>query len=223
MPRTVKQDRALRTRAALIQAGAEVFGEEGFAGASVTRIADRAGMTLGAMYFHFPSKEALAREIVRAQPELVSPPLPSEGLQHAVDLTLTWAYRLLTDALLFAGARLVLEADRFIEPGENVHRLWTEVLSGDFRLAVRRRELRRSVDVEALARLVVDACAGAQMHSHVESGRVDLPRRVEGMWRLVLPAVATARVIEGLEFGEERGRCQAGPTGPGPASRTAGS
>ncbi|MFG2294086.1 ScbR family autoregulator-binding transcription factor [Streptomyces sp. NPDC048603] len=223
MPRTVKQDRALRTRAALIQAGAEVFGEEGFAGASVTRIADRAGVTLGAMYFHFPSKEALAREIVRSQPELVSPPLPSEGLQHAVDLTLTWAYQLLTDALLFAGARLLMEQDRFIGREESTHRVWTGVLARDFELAVKRRELRRSVDAGALARLVVNACAGAQMHAHLETARVDLPQRVEEMWRLVLPAVATARVIERLEFGEERGRCEGGSAGSVPASPGAGS
>ncbi|WP_190344499.1 ScbR family autoregulator-binding transcription factor [Streptomyces venezuelae] len=204
--RTVKQDRALRTRAALIQAGAEVFGEQGFAGASVTRIAERAGMTLGAMYFHFPSKEALAREIVRSQPDLVSPPLPSEGLQHAVDVTLTWAYQLLTDALLFAGARLVMEQDHFIAREENSHRQWTALLTDDFRLAVKRRELRRSVDVEALARLIVNACTGAQMHSHMETGREDLPQRVEETWRLVLPAVAVPRAIEALQFGEERGR-----------------
>ncbi|MER5933818.1 ScbR family autoregulator-binding transcription factor [Streptomyces sp. NPDC002054] len=204
--RTVKQDRALRTRAALIQAGAEVFGEQGFAGASVTRIAERAGMTLGAMYFHFPSKEALAREIVRSQPDLVSPPLPSEGLQHAVDVTLTWAYQLLTDALLFAGARLVMEQDHFIAREENSHRQWTDLLTNDFRLAVKRRELRRSVDVEALARLIVNACTGAQMHSHMETGREDLPQRVEETWRLVLPAVAVPRAIEALQFGEERGR-----------------
>ncbi|QES52428.1 TetR family transcriptional regulator [Streptomyces venezuelae] len=196
----------MRTRAALIQAGAEVFGEQGFAGASVTRIAERAGMTLGAMYFHFPSKEALAREIVRSQPDLVSPPLPSEGLQHAVDVTLTWAYQLLTDALLFAGARLVMEQDHFIAREENSHRQWTALLTDDFRLAVKRRELRRSVDVEALARLIVNACTGAQMHSHMETGREDLPQRVEETWRLVLPAVAVPRAIEALQFGEERGR-----------------
>ncbi|MFF5448209.1 ScbR family autoregulator-binding transcription factor [Streptomyces sp. NPDC012888] len=203
--RSVKQDRALRTRAALIQAGAEVFGEKGFAGASVTRIAERAGLTLGAMYFHFPSKEALAREIVRTQPDAVSPPLPSEGLQHAVDLTLTWAYQLRTNAVLFAGARLVMEQDWFIDREENSHRQWTEVLVQDFRVAVKRRELRKSANVEALARLIVNACTGAQMHSHMETGRADLPDRMEEMWRLVLPALAPPKAIENLQFGPERG------------------
>uniref|UniRef100_A0AAU2JQR7 TetR/AcrR family transcriptional regulator n=1 Tax=Streptomyces sp. NBC_00049 TaxID=2903617 RepID=A0AAU2JQR7_9ACTN len=204
--RAVKQDRALRTRAALIQAGAEVFGEQGFAGASVTRIAERAGLTLGAMYFHFPSKEALAREIVRAQPDLVSPPLESEGLQHAVDVTLTWAYQLLTDALLFAGARLVMEQEHFIGREENSHRQWVDILTQDFQIAVQKRELRKTVDVEALARLIVNACTGAQMHSHIETGRVDLPDRVEETWRLVLPAVAVESAVGRLEFGPERGR-----------------
>ncbi|MCC3771740.1 ScbR family autoregulator-binding transcription factor, partial [Streptomyces sp. UNOC14_S4] len=204
--RTVKQERAVRTREALVQAGAEVFGELGFAGASVSKIADRAGLTLGAVYFHFKSKEELAREIVRAQPGRVSPPQQSEGLQHAVDITLTWAYGLVGDAVLFAGARLVMEQEQFIAPEENSHRQWTEVIASDFRVAQAKRELRKTVCADALSRLIVNACTGAQMHSSIESGRADMPQRVEEMWRIVLPSVAMPSAIARLEFGEDRGR-----------------
>lgn len=69
-----QQERSARTRAAILRAGAEVFAELGFAGASVSKITRRANLTLGALYFHFESKEHLAREIVRAQPELVMSP-----------------------------------------------------------------------------------------------------------------------------------------------------
>jgi hypothetical protein len=158
------------------------------------------------MYFHFKSKEALAREIVRSQPGRVSPPHGSQGLQHAVDTTLTWAYGLVDDAVLFAGARLVMEQEQFIAPEENSHRQWTDLLASDFRAAQNRRELRKSADVTALSRLIVNACTGAQMHSSIESGRVDLPQRIEEMWRLVLPSVAVPSAIARLEFGKERGR-----------------
>ncbi|MET9363217.1 ScbR family autoregulator-binding transcription factor [Streptomyces sp. NPDC006632] len=206
MARVVKQERAVRTREALLHAGAEVFGEFGFVGASVSKIADRAGLTLGAMYFHFKSKEELAREIVRAQPGRVSPPHDSHGLQHAVDTTLTWAYGLSDDPILFAGTRLVMDQENFISPEENSHRQWSDVLASDFRDAQAKRELRKSVDPEALSRLIVNSCTGAQMHSSIESGQADLPHRIEEMWRIVLPAVAPPSAVARLEFGEARGR-----------------
>ncbi|GHE57408.1 ScbR family autoregulator-binding transcription factor [Streptomyces capitiformicae] len=204
--RVIKQERAARTRVALLHAAAEVFAESGFAGANVSNIAERAGLTLGALYFHFRNKSDIAREIVLNQPDLVLPPHPSQGLQHAVDITLTWAYQLIDDPVLLAGARLVMEQEHFVEAEENSHQQWTRILGQDLREAQQRRELRAGVDVEALARLVVNACTGAQMHSHLETKRRDLPYRIEEMWRCLLPAIAVPSVIKRLEFGESRAR-----------------
>ncbi|MFG3660805.1 ScbR family autoregulator-binding transcription factor [Streptomyces sp. NPDC047706] len=206
--RAVKQERAVRTRAALIRAAAEVFAESGFAGATVTQIAERAGLTLGAMYFHFRSKEMLAREIVATQPDLVVPPLESEGLQHAIDVTLTWAYQLRDNPVLLAGARLVMDQDLFLERSENSHQQWTKLLMEDFEVARGRRELRAGVDEEALARLIVNACTGAQMHARLESDHLDLPARVEEIWRFLLPAVAVPSAAKRVELGAARGRTQ---------------
>ncbi|MDI3389979.1 ScbR family autoregulator-binding transcription factor [Streptomyces sp. B-S-A8] len=204
--RTVKQERALRTRAVLVRAAAEVFSEAGFAGASVAKIAERAGLTLGAMYFHFRNKDALAREIVRMQPGRVSVPLESVGLQRAVDITLAWAYQMRDDPLLLAGARLVMDQEQFIPPEENSHGQWSDVLAEELAEAAGRRELRASVDVSVLARLLVNACTGAQMHSQMESGRVDLPDRIVETWRFLLPAVAVPSAVRRIELGEARGR-----------------
>ncbi|MET8977505.1 ScbR family autoregulator-binding transcription factor [Streptomyces sp. NPDC004539] len=204
--RVIKQERAVRTRAALLRAAAEEFAESGYAGANVSSIADRAGLTLGALYFHFRNKGELARAIVLEQPETVMPPNPSVGLQHAVDITLTWAYQLVENPVLLAGARLVMEQEHFVQPSENSHQQWTRIISEDLREALSRGELRPDVEAEPLARLVVNACTGAQMHSQLETGRRDLPERVEEMWRCLLPGAAQPGVADRLEFGESRGR-----------------
>ncbi|MFE2046599.1 ScbR family autoregulator-binding transcription factor [Streptomyces sp. NPDC059477] len=204
--RVIKQERAIQTRAALLRAAAEVFAESGYAGANVSAMAERAGLTLGALYFHFRNKGHIAREIVLSQPGLVVPPHSSTGLQHAVDTTLTWAYQLADDPVLLAGARLVLEQEHFVEPAENTHQQWTRVISSDLHEAKRRRELRAAADVEVVSRLVVNACTGAQMHSHLESRRRDLPVRVEEMWRCLLPAIAVPSAVRGLQFGESRAK-----------------
>src|SRR5512134_4047152 len=52
------------TRAKLLDSAAEVFSEQGYAGASISAIADRAGVTSGALYRHFASKADLLLHVV---------------------------------------------------------------------------------------------------------------------------------------------------------------
>ncbi|MER7699736.1 MULTISPECIES: ScbR family autoregulator-binding transcription factor [unclassified Streptomyces] len=198
--REVKQERSARTRAALFRAGAEVFAELGFAGASVSGIARRADLTLGALYFHFGSKEGLAREIVRAQPDRVPVAVGACGLQAAVDTSVLWATRLLEDPVLLAGARLVMDQEYFVGPGDgNSYEQWTGVLVPFLREAAESGDLREGVGPEPLARLVVNAATGLQMNEQLSTGRRHLPERVREMWRFLLPLVATeecgARIV----------------------------
>jgi AcrR family transcriptional regulator len=59
----VKQERAARTRQSLVRAAAEVFAREGFVQASLTSISRGAGVSNGALHFHFESKQMLARAV----------------------------------------------------------------------------------------------------------------------------------------------------------------
>lgn len=59
-----QDDRKAATRAKLLEAAAELFAEQGIAGASVDAIAMRAGRTVGALYGHFASKEELLFAVV---------------------------------------------------------------------------------------------------------------------------------------------------------------
>lgn len=52
------------TPAALLDAARELFAERGFDGASVRAITDRAGVNLGAVTYHFGSKEALYHRVI---------------------------------------------------------------------------------------------------------------------------------------------------------------
>ncbi|WP_051840598.1 TetR/AcrR family transcriptional regulator [Streptomyces sp. NRRL F-5126] len=61
-----KQERAEQTRQRLIEAAAAEFAEHGYAGTSLHRIVGSAGVTMGALTFHFSSKSALADAVQRA-------------------------------------------------------------------------------------------------------------------------------------------------------------
>lgn len=66
---TSRQERATRTRELVLTVAAEEFWERGLWGARVDRILERAQLTKGALYHHFPGKEDLAKELVRVETE----------------------------------------------------------------------------------------------------------------------------------------------------------
>src|SRR4051794_6130191 len=53
-------------RALILDAAREVFAAEGLEGASLRAVATRAGYTPAALYFHFPSKEAIYADVLQA-------------------------------------------------------------------------------------------------------------------------------------------------------------
>lgn len=61
--RRTQGERRAATRGALIAAARELFAEHGFAGVSREEIVERAGVTRGAMYHYFASKEALFQAV----------------------------------------------------------------------------------------------------------------------------------------------------------------
>jgi TetR/AcrR family transcriptional repressor of nem operon len=58
----VTKEKAADNRAALVQAAGRLFRERGIDGVGVAEISKKAGLTHGALYAQFPSKEALAAE-----------------------------------------------------------------------------------------------------------------------------------------------------------------
>jgi len=57
------QQRAEETRASILDAGASAFAEQGYDGAGVAEICQRAGVSKGAFYHHFSSKQDLFLEL----------------------------------------------------------------------------------------------------------------------------------------------------------------
>lgn len=55
--------------------------------------------------------------------------------------------------------------------------------------AVARRQIRRGIDPETLARLIVASFTGVQMVSNVRTGRQDVMDRIKEMWEILLPGI----------------------------------
>lgn len=63
--RRTQEERTSQTRLALIDATIAAIGDQGYAGASTTLIAQRAGVSRGAMLHHFATRAALMAQVVR--------------------------------------------------------------------------------------------------------------------------------------------------------------
>ncbi len=199
-----QQARAVRTRRTILEAAAAVFDEFGYEGASTTEILARSGLTRGALYFHFPSKEAIADAVVDAQNEALVPPPNKVKLQATIDLTMAFAQRLRTDAVLRAAVRLSVEQASYKTPTAAAYRGPADVIFGLLTQAQSRGELLPTVDPEEITQLIVGAFTGIQILSQVREGRRDLPRRVAVLWKYILPSLAIPGLLPHLIADAER-------------------
>ncbi|OKI02058.1 branched-chain amino acid aminotransferase [Streptomyces sp. CB02923] len=199
------QERAVKTREAILRAASEVFDEFGFSGASVSKIMKRAGVTQGGMYFHFPSKEALAHAVMIEQGNGLELPPGEDGLQRLVDITLYLAGELQTNPALRAGVRLAIEQGEFGVQDDAPYQYWVQEFAGQLRAARRKGELLPDVDEDDLAWVLVSSYSGTQLLSQISTGRSDLHQRVVTLWRYLLPGIATDDVRPLVTFTERRG------------------
>src|SRR5580704_12516953 len=98
-PRRTQADRSATTRAALVKAARVLFADKGFAATSRDEIAERAGVTRGALYHHFESKTAVAAAVVaELEDELVERVVTAAAAADDVRTQLHLACRAYMDA-----------------------------------------------------------------------------------------------------------------------------
>ncbi|MFE2427599.1 ScbR family autoregulator-binding transcription factor [Streptomyces sp. NPDC059373] len=190
-----RQERAEVTRNAILDGAARAFDATGFPATSLSDIVKEAGVTKGALYFHFASKEALARAIVDEQFTVWEPfkGVERPGVQTVIDLLHQMSDSLREDVRVRAGIRLVIEQGTFQDPDPTPYRTWIEAIRDCLAQAQGRGDVRSEVDAAAAARFIVGCWTGLQLSSQVLSGREDLRQATTDMWRLLLPGLVPPR------------------------------
>lgn len=191
MPR---QDRAERTRNAILDAAAAVFDERGFNGASLSDILAKAGVTKGALYFHFTSKEELARAIMEEQfaTNLEFVDFDNPGLQTVIDMSHALAYNMRENVRVRASARLVIESN-FANPEPEAYHRWISSVTSLLVAAHERGDLRKELVPADVANWVSAVFLGIQTQSEVLAGRGDIHERLTFHWRVALPGLVPPR------------------------------
>ncbi|WP_081241055.1 ScbR family autoregulator-binding transcription factor [Streptomyces viridosporus] len=205
----VLQERAIRTRQAIMAAAAEVFAEVGYEAATIVEILRRAGVTKGALYFHFSSKEELAQAVLANQLTGMPPTPPRElKLQQGLDEAFLLAHLLQQgDPLVQGSVRLTVEQGA---PRDGLDRrvpmaAWIEHNAATLSAARDNGELLPQVDVDAAAKMFVGAFTGVQVLSKVMTDHADLADRVVDLQRHLMTSVAVPAVLVRLDMTPDRG------------------
>lgn len=196
------QQRAVATRMAVLRGAASVFEREGYAEATIAKILAEVGITKGAMYFHFPSKEKVAEAIVAEQVRWRDAEVDETALsplQQLVDMSYRFVAALQRDLLLRASVRLALESRTFHTDDPSAYTEWMDSIETLLSAADAAGEVRDGVDLGHAAYVVTGSITGLQLTSEAMTGRADLPDRVHDMWSLLMPSIATPEAFDALD------------------------
>ncbi|MCX5199795.1 ScbR family autoregulator-binding transcription factor [Streptomyces sp. NBC_00249] len=213
------QERSERTRRRLVFAGAEMFHRNGYANATLGEIAGAAGVTKGALYFHFASKDELAdavqqrgcgllHEAVRGLRESGASPL-----QALIDTTHWLARTLHEDPAIPASFRITKECAGQLPAVVDFHGTWLSAVCGLLRMArdVGELPLRGTGSAaggaagedaadgtgasggpdgwESAEALVAAAVCGIEVLAGTGLTYWELQRKVAALWGLLLPSL----------------------------------
>ncbi|MBG6224266.1 AcrR family transcriptional regulator [Arthrobacter sp. CAN_A2] len=198
LPPARQQARARSTRSAIILSAAGIFEEHGYGNTALAAVASAAGVTKGALYFHFASKDALAEAVIDEQHAIASADgarvqaLGRPALETMVLICRGFTLQLIEHSVMRAGIRLTFEASAFGHDVRRPYLDWASLFGELAAIAQQDGDLRPDLDADAFAHVVVGCYTGVQMVSNVLTGRADVVERLADLWQMLLPGVVVA-------------------------------
>ncbi|MDH6112143.1 AcrR family transcriptional regulator [Kitasatospora sp. MAP12-15] len=196
-----KQERSARTRRELIRSAAEAFDQYGYIQARMAGISSEAGVSSGALHFHFENKAALAAA-VEAEAALAL-----RGAARSASLTGRNALQVLTDTSheladllrsdVTARAGFQLSCDGAKGPGLSLRQEWQSCVQQLLSQAALEGVLAPGASQQSLAAAIVAATTGFEVLGR--TNREWLSRSaLTGFWQLLHPVLATPEALAGL-------------------------
>lgn len=197
-----KQLRAARTRRALIRSAAIVFEQHGYGQARLALISSGAGVSTGALHFHFENKAAVAHAVVaEASHHLleVSGTIrrrTGTALQTLIDTSHALVDLLGGDPVTRAGFRLSYDGERGGEPGLPAQ--WQRCVGELLDEAAAAGTLADGVSRTDVTAATVAATTGFEVLGRCESQWLSA-RTLTGFWHLLLPCLAAPETLPLLD------------------------
>lgn len=201
MPRQV---RSKATRRKILDAAIEVFGEVGYAAAGWGAIIERTGMTKGALYHHFDSKESLASDILMEGSDSLLTAFgnvcgsSSPGLENLLHGAFTIVEVLNSDKSVRTAEQLASALSGLNEAAARFYADLAAKIAEEARRAIREGDLRQDVDPEVLSEFLVGAMFGTRLVFNAIARRDpnrgvpnDIAGRLRQILELLLPGTVT--------------------------------
>lgn len=196
------QLRSVLTRRRILIALAFAVNDRSFEKSSIVQIARNAGVTPGAFYFHFASKDQAAMAVLSTQAEYSQskaaasfvPGAPTiEGLLVS---SATLMIDIVQDPLVRAGIRLsaelgLLETFQAESSQAQVWQSWSDFNAETLSTARDEGAVHLSTDVVAVGELLVASIAGVFLMCSLEQDLTRLLPRIHEMWRQFIDAHTT--------------------------------
>jgi AcrR family transcriptional regulator len=195
--RAALQPRARATRLAILTAAAEHFGRNGYHATSLDSVLADSGGTKGALYFHFDSKEALARAVIAEmvqrwadlRGQVSHPGLdPLEALLALVDEVIR---RLIEDPIARGGTRLLNDLPSSAQDAGGHYGCGERDAAALLAEAAQAGLLREGIDPALVARQIVALVTGHRQICDAVEDRLSLRQRIDEAWTFLLPSIAT--------------------------------
>ncbi|MCV7381962.1 spore coat protein CotS [Mycobacterium alsense] len=195
-----RQVRSEATRRKILDAAIDVFGEVGYAAAGWNTIIERTGMTKGALYHHFDSKESLASAIIEEGSETILVAFrnvcgsSSPALENMIHGTFTIANLLTSDKTARAAEQLTAALSGFNEAATHFCASLVELMATQARRAATEGDLRDELDPVVVSESIVGAMFGARFLANAMAAKPSAEAtadRTGQMWELLLASIAT--------------------------------
>lgn len=189
-----RQRRADGTRTHIIEIAALAFAQHGYEAVSLNELVRASGVSKGAFYFHFSSKEGLALAAFRAKQEELLARLLAEGAPPTLSERVAYLLRrraslIREDPSLGCVTRLGSELNVRSESGStyaSFQDVALKLIAGLVGEGQRRGEFRADLDPEVIAQAIFAGIVGIDVLSSLMSGGQDLEERSEGLIDLIL-------------------------------------
>lgn len=192
-----QQQRAIDTRRNVLVGAAVAIDRHGYGSATIAEIVRESRITKGALYFHFPSKEAVAEAIIAEQGEWLSAhhSVDDPPLQAVVDLSYAFADAVVSDPLMRASIRMTIDR---AGPAASItagYSAWIAAVTSLLDRARAAGTLKEGVVPGDCAYVITSTMTGLQLTSEALAQRRDLAERVESFWWMVLPAIVRPELL----------------------------
>ncbi|OBG23075.1 hypothetical protein A5764_12020 [Mycobacterium sp. 852002-51057_SCH5723018] len=189
------------TRQRLIAAAARQFAHRPYSMVSLDDILSEAELTKGAMYFHFPSKQALALAIIDDLTEMSGAAVTEllarkmSGLETLVDLVYLRAVQDTQQEVARAGVRLLETLENTTAVPTALWQSWIDFVTTLVQKAIIEGDIIEDHDPEDIAKMLVALWIGIRRISDPEQPETCLDN-LQKAWLLALPSFTKPDRIE---------------------------